>query len=318
MADQWLRAAKALEILTRDSGYYDSVRSLCSRAHQGLIRSRAQLLVVGEEKRNSVEVPASFWWAGGEDALEQDWDRGDFSTWIERKVQWRAFGVEFDVDGFKLMLPTEVGSKIARELSTSNNPEWVTAIAARKQLYMSNFASPTSADQVLLDQCRLGLVTGRALRMERTMEKFQGSQRIEAREWDIPDWFWNEFTKSGSSSQDWNRGVFRGQGRSQDGLADIVLTGVYFLKDTLPNQNDKNEEATSSPTKGAKGRPPKAFWDDLWCAVWGSVYRGDFEPKSQGEIERAMLDWISEHDHEAAESTVKPAARKMLAELGKK
>ena len=69
----------------------------------------------------------------------------------------------------------------------------------------------------------------------------------------------------------------------------------------------------SSQRRG--GRPPKEWWDDLWCAIWGQVYRGDLQPKSQADIERAMLKWVESREESVAESTLKPLARKMFAEM---
>jgi hypothetical protein len=315
MSGQWLRASKALEIVSRESGEWQAIRSLCSRAHQGLVRARAQLLVIDEEKESACAVPEQFWWAQGEAALDQDWTRGDFSTCVDRDSHWQAFGVEFGFEGVKQMLAPEAAATLTRELSTANNPEWMTAAAARRHLHVSNFTNPTSADAVLLDQCRLGLVAGRAMKMEQTLRGLQPMSR-EVREWDIPEWFWTEFTNTGASSQDWNRGVFHGDGKAPEGSGEIVLTGVYFLAQTLPNAPRPAADAMESQAaKAGKGRPAKGFWDDLWCGVWGSIYHGDFDPKTQAEIERAMHDWISEHGHDASESSVRSRARKMFDEM---
>jgi len=258
-----------------------------------------------------------FWWAEGHEALDQEWVLGDFSTWIDRNIHWQAYGVEFELDGLKRLLAPERAALLARELSVASSQDWITAMEARKHLYMSNFTSPTSADRVLIDQCALGLVAAKALKAEMTFSDRHGTKTRTETEWDIPVWFWSEFTKSGSSSQDWNRGVFRGIGSGPEGRCDIKLTGVYVCKDTLPN-SEAEPSATAAPVNVGKGRPAKAFWDELWNEIWGSIYRGDFEPKTQTEIEQAMLNWISENGHDAGESTIRPLARRMILELGKK
>jgi hypothetical protein len=95
----------------------------------------------------------------------------------------------------------------------------------------------------------------------------------------------------------------------------MQLTGVHFLKSALEALAPAKAPATLelSPNKG--GRPRKEFWDDLWCAIWGEVYRGDFKPKNQAEIERTMMAWIEERGEGVAESTIKPLARKMFLEM---
>lgn len=59
------------------------------------------------------------------------------------------------------------------------------------------------------------------------------------------------------------------------------------------------------------GRPPAEFWDDMWAAIAVSLYSGDFEPKSQADVQRAMLEWIEGNNHSVAESTVKSRARRL-------
>lgn len=59
------------------------------------------------------------------------------------------------------------------------------------------------------------------------------------------------------------------------------------------------------------GRPPAEFWDDMWAAIAVSLYSGDFEPKSQADVQRAMLEWIEANEHSAADSTVKSRARRL-------
>lgn len=63
------------------------------------------------------------------------------------------------------------------------------------------------------------------------------------------------------------------------------------------------------------GRPPASFWDDLWCSVWGQIYRGDLKPKLQADVEKAMLQWVSAHGHEPSDSTIQLRARKLFQAL---
>lgn len=72
-------------------------------------------------------------------------------------------------------------------------------------------------------------------------------------------------------------------------------------------------ESRKPPSKENKkgGRPPAEFWDDMWAAIAVSLYTGDFQPKSQADVQRAMLAWIDANDHTAADSTVKSRARRL-------
>ena len=114
--NEWISAAKALALLKGSSlGEFTSKRAIANRAADGLMRSRAQRFiretpaVRRSEVQDNVELPAKFWWARGDTALNQNWDTGDFDTWIENTHHWRAFNVRFlksDIDALLSTLPS--------------------------------------------------------------------------------------------------------------------------------------------------------------------------------------------------------------------
>jgi hypothetical protein len=53
------------------------------------------MFIAGNKSKEDAEVPKEFWWAGGHEALEQNWKTGDFETWIDQKFPMRALGVSF-------------------------------------------------------------------------------------------------------------------------------------------------------------------------------------------------------------------------------
>lgn len=67
----------------------------CKRAHAGLLRTRAKRFCTDAACSNDVDVPQEFWWAEGHEALTQDWESGDFETWLNQRTRLRAFGVEW-------------------------------------------------------------------------------------------------------------------------------------------------------------------------------------------------------------------------------
>jgi hypothetical protein len=78
---------------------------VCKHAKDGLVRTRARAFFKGEIREGAADLPKEFWWAGGHEALEQDWDAGAFSSWPARlrgNEEWRAYGVEWhkgDLEG---------------------------------------------------------------------------------------------------------------------------------------------------------------------------------------------------------------------------
>ncbi|MFN9928273.1 MAG: hypothetical protein ACK53I_15190, partial [Phenylobacterium sp.] len=137
-SEDWLSANETLSLVRAATRSGQPRKAICSRAHAGLIRARAELLVVEAEERVNHEIPRRFWWAEGHDALNQDWAVGDFSTWIDRKYEIKAFGVRFHRDDIARMAPgalakpAEVeGAPRAGGRSMSKLwPEWVAEVVA--------------------------------------------------------------------------------------------------------------------------------------------------------------------------------------------
>ena len=75
------------------------------------------------------------------------------------------------------------------------------------------------------------------------------------------------------------------------------------------------EPMDTKPSRARPGRLPADWWDDLWIEIFRQVYLGDLKPKSQADIVKAMQQWLSAQDIEAADSTLKPRARKLLQML---
>ena len=311
----WIPARDAYATIAQEVTGQPNV-AICSRAAEGLLKARAQVYITQKGRTEKALVPTEFWWAKGHAALDQNWATGDFVTWIDRTFELKAFGVEFDFLGLKLMLSALRSAELARQLSVVSNPNWISAREARQFAWEQLGANPAAAGDLLIQHLKLGFVPGRAVLMQECRSKNDADWVFEEREWDIPDWYWDCFVDKESSSQDWAQGKFSGRGLSPDGLRWITLSGVHFSASALRSlASGPSDESSVQVTPNKGGRPRKEWWDDLWCAIWGDVYRGDLKPKSQAEIERAMMDWAIAQDESVSESTLKPSARKMFAEL---
>lgn len=141
----------------------------------------------------------------------------------------------------------------------------------------------------------------------------------------VPLWFWEKCTSYESSALDWQSGVFAGKGYHDGSTKLVRLTGVQFDRDGLdildpqnqPCQQIPNPEITPlvSANRPKGGRPAAEWWDDLWVEICRQLYVGDLKPKTQGDIERAMLDWLATKGESAAESTVRGRARKLWSAI---
>src|SRR6188474_3043240 len=110
----------------------------------------AKLFTVGDKRREDGPVPAEFWWADGGAALDQDWAVGDFSTWLNRKVECKAFEVLFDLEGVLAMIPAERRGDHRLSLSVAGDPAWLTAHQARQRVGSSVGLADAKARTLLI------------------------------------------------------------------------------------------------------------------------------------------------------------------------
>ena len=91
--DDWISARDALSMFGKLA--HLRVETICTRAHAGMIRARATRFIRDGKAVDITDIPAEFWWAEGGGALKQNWEAGDFETWICRTIRLQAFGVMF-------------------------------------------------------------------------------------------------------------------------------------------------------------------------------------------------------------------------------
>jgi hypothetical protein len=82
-----------------------------------------------------------------------------------------------------------------------------------------------------------------------------------------------------------------------------------------PSDSSASQPSPQSAKLTKSGRPPASFWDDMWASIACDLYAGTFEPRTQAEVERAMLTWIEGHGFSAATSTVRGRARRLWDRL---
>jgi Predicted nucleotide-binding protein containing TIR-like domain len=120
---EWMSAKEALEFLiSLKVNYMDAVRTICTRAHAGLIKARANVFIGDGKRQSDVEVPPEFWWARGDAGLTQNWDVGDFETMAsDFGGVLRAFGVTFRRSDIEQLKPANVANPSA-PLSPAQRP----------------------------------------------------------------------------------------------------------------------------------------------------------------------------------------------------
>jgi hypothetical protein len=145
---KWVSAHGAIDLLLPLYGSGAGMAAgmaLAKRAHSGLLKTRARLFKwealqlddYNREKKvvkeNSFRtLSAQFWWAEGHEALTQNWVSGDFSTWIDSRFHWQAFGVEFGRRAVEAMLPPKTAPLVeARPVDPNSTFESAATSAPR-------------------------------------------------------------------------------------------------------------------------------------------------------------------------------------------
>jgi hypothetical protein len=218
--------------------------------------------------------------------------------------------------------------------------QFETWIPAREVYRRANDAFGSHAAYTIVERLRTGLLLARA---RHAFDEPDGTKR--GPEFLISKELWKKFHSDNqylSQNTLWNTGateIHTYQSRSltfkffdvrfdPDGVGEMLppkpaakgLAGTLAgaLRPPSPNASPVVTEAISAPVPkapvavtGIGGRPRKEFWDDLLIAVFEKFWLENFSPKSQADVERAMLDWVSERGERLGESSVKAPARKL-------
>jgi hypothetical protein len=105
-SQKWISATEAVQLLKSAlKGTYSAQMRICARAHAGLIRARADHFKADKKSEDHFDIPKEFWWAEGREALRQNWEAGDFETWIDHTLHLRAFGVSFFRADIEKLIP---------------------------------------------------------------------------------------------------------------------------------------------------------------------------------------------------------------------
>lgn len=183
--------------------------------------------------------------------------------------------------------------------------DWISAPEAFKRV--SAVLDPSTTPHAICSRAWAGLIEAKAL-------MFVGSEGI-AKDAVIPARFW--WAQGGPDLvQDWSIGDFITMVSIPGGQAQWWAYGVSFSRRGVQGLIDPHvSSATSENVVRIGGRPPAAWWDDLWVDIARRLFVGDLKPKRQADIENAMMDWVAANGHETVVSTIRPRARKLWSAI---
>ena len=121
--DEWLSAPEAYRRIINQTASLGTRQAIAQRAHAGVLRAKAQVFIRGPQSMPDAEIPREFWWAGGRPALTQNWDTGDFETWIDHRIHMRALGVSFHLGDLKKAFPSVFAPGPAKSMASNHRQE---------------------------------------------------------------------------------------------------------------------------------------------------------------------------------------------------
>jgi hypothetical protein len=187
--------------------------------------------------------------------------------------------------------------------------EWITAAAALD--LVSRGSSRDTARFAICRRAHAGLLRAKAARFIRS---FRDKQLVTDDE-DVPkDFWWAE--GEAALTQDWAHGDFE---TWVDHKFQLQAFNVSFAKAEIECMAAVASTPEGRSGSGAEmvggGRPPAAWWDDLWVEITRQIYVGDLQPTKQADIEKAMMDWAAANGHGGSTGTMRPRARKLWAAI---
>ncbi|MXO65303.1 hypothetical protein [Altericroceibacterium endophyticum] len=114
------------------------------------------------------------------------------------------------------------------------------------------------------------------------------------------------------SAWDTTEGIFR---QMRDALDTKLRIASYDFKAKALPQGSVTADV-QPPVKNVGGKPRAEHWDRMWAEIAVQLWQGDLNPKTQADIEKAMLDWFAANKIKVGESTVRQKARLLWQRMG--
>ena len=217
--------------------------------------------------------------------------------------------------------------------------QWISAQRAFNFLQKVKGGNEQEAQSALFRRLKNGAIASMAARYEGNLPGLTdfdpevsyvsdgGYYSLSTSDYELSKDFWGLVEWRGAGATvDWEFGIFaysyfpRGRNCKQFEHATGVLLDASSLEKLVGEQEWKQFHAAdvsadkptpSKPIVNRGGRPPAPFADDLMCAIWASIYRGDLQPTLQADVEKAIKDWTVAHGHDLGDTSARDKARKI-------
>lgn len=322
MNKDWIRASEAYaRVHAHLPGR--AAEAICERANDGLIAARAERLVFGEKVIEPANVPKEFWWARGHAALDAKWGVGDFETWINGRIHCRAYGVEFARADIERMLPPPT-SRIESGQQSQGNFE--PARRCLSELTNAIGGSEEQAAELILRNCRAGLIPSRCTHFWCRRTDRYGSEEETDTNIAVPDWAWEHCLTGVDAVLNWAADRFAGEGVVDGETRKVKIRGLQFEVSAivaLEEMGRGDSAPASSPVAEPMrplGRRLSELWPD-WVAELVRTIHDDGAPagigsQGQEELIKRVADALAARGIECpARTTVQSTVQAVLDRL---
>ena len=327
MANRRISAGEAYNRIAK-LNHFNAGKLICNRAADEVITARAAVLVLGTDRFEDVDLPAWFWWARGGTALIQNWQAGDFETWVNRTEHYRAYGVTFEEADIEAMLPER---RLGRPVEQAPHGNFAPAQRCVAELAATVQCSSADAGRQIARHCRARLIDSRCANIRWEVKDRYGTEEFEMQNAAIPPWFWEHCADHPDAVLDWKSGNFAGRG-SIDGETYVVsIRGAKFdvggivnleamlMPDPPPSPATERPSLTSEPAPQAStaGRPRSENWSNWIAELVDCIHVEGFpegeDVEGQDELIARIDQRLIDRDVEGlGRSTVQPVIRAVL------
>ena len=293
-----------------------------------MVLAKAKLLIWGRERREDTDIPAEFWWAQGESALEQNWLAGDFSTWINSSVECRAFGVTFRASDIDAMVP-RTSSRLPIADGTPGN--FSSSGRAVSEVCAQVGCDAGVAVQEIVKYCRAGLIAARCSEISWRVTDRYGSEEYREQMVDVPDWFWEHCASQPETIFDWQSGKVSGRGVIDGDDYRVLIKGIQFEVSGIidleammlaelppPDVSAEPNGKQGSENRGRRRDPVK--WANWTAELVAYIHENGIPAGCDDDGQDQLIDAIDSRLMERGEdglgrSTVQPIVRAVLLRL---
>lgn len=324
--DEWLTAADTMAQVGGAMGQHTAALTICGRAHDELVRTRAERFIKHQASFEHVELPSQFWWAEGHEARDQNWVSGDFSTWINRTYQWKAYGVRFNRADIEALLPKRERATFPRTQPGNYAP----AATCLRELQTALGCSSETAEQLILRACRAGVVPARCADMRCRVLDRHGEHESGDTDVAVPQWFWEDCLDSKDAILNWKSGRFAGSGLVDGDLYKAIVSGLEFQVGAIvelegidvpsddanrpPAPADQAQVQASTPKTGRKLSDDWKPWvAELVSYIHVHGFPEGVGSQGQEELIKGVAEALAKRGKEGlSRSTVQPVVQAVL------